>query len=380
MKTLARLAGISGIAVAAVAALAAPASASPTHRAAHHDGEHTVFVQSDNPAGNTVVAYDRTEDGTLALAGSYATGGLGGVLDGSVVDHLASQGALTLDSRHNLLFAVNAGSNTLTVFGVRGDHLERRQVISSGGQFPVSIAVHGDLVYVANALGGGSIQGYLNLGGRLVLVKSWHRGLGLDSTQTPQFTHTPGHVIFSPNGRQLIVTTKAAANTINVFKIDGRGAPSHSAVVNPEPGLTPFAATFDPSGHLVIAEAGTSSVATFDLNRNGTVTHLSTVATGQKGTCWIVGVGTHLYASNASSGTVTDFAVNHGGQLTNLGNTATDAGTVDAEASSDGRYLYVQAGAAGVVNEFKISRDGSLKAIGSLTVPGAIGGEGIAAS
>ncbi|MFJ5310154.1 hypothetical protein [Streptomyces sp. NPDC088350] len=67
------------------------------------------------------------------------------------------------------------------------------------------------------------------------------------------------------------------------------------------------------------------------------------------------------------------------GELTALGNTATDAGTVDAAASSDGRYLCVQTGAKGIVDEFRVGKDGSLTAIGSFVVPGAVGGEGIGA-
>jgi hypothetical protein len=63
-----------------------------------------------------------------------------------------------------------------------------------------------------------------------------------------------------------------------------------------------------------------------------------------------------------------------------LGNTATDAGTVDAAVSPDERFLYVRAGAAGIVDAFRVGRGGSLHAIGSVTVPGAVGGEGIAAS
>jgi hypothetical protein len=55
------------------------------------------------------VAYHRASDGTLSPAGTYATGGLGGVLAGSVVDHLASQGSLSYDPWHALLYAVNAG-------------------------------------------------------------------------------------------------------------------------------------------------------------------------------------------------------------------------------------------------------------------------------
>ena len=54
-------------------------------------------------------------------------------------------------------------------------------------------------------------------------------------------------------------------------------------------------------------------------------------------------------------------------------------GSVDAAASPDGRYLYVQAGAAGNVDAFSVNPDGSLTAIGSVTVPNAVGGEGIVA-
>jgi hypothetical protein len=43
-----------------------------------------VFVQTDNTAGNQVVAYHRAADGVLSPAGAYATNGLGGILAGSV--------------------------------------------------------------------------------------------------------------------------------------------------------------------------------------------------------------------------------------------------------------------------------------------------------
>ncbi len=56
-----------------------------------------VFVQTDNPAGNAIVVYNRGADGSLHPSGTYATGGNGGVLTGSVVDHLASQGSLVYD-------------------------------------------------------------------------------------------------------------------------------------------------------------------------------------------------------------------------------------------------------------------------------------------
>jgi len=52
---------------------------------------------------------------------------------------------------------------------------------------------------------------------------------------------------------------------------------------------------------------------------------------------------------------------------------------VDSSATPDGRFLYVQAGGTGSVDEFSVSA-GTLTEIGSVAVPGAVGGEGIAAA
>lgn len=129
--------------------------------------DNVVFVQTENAAGNQIVAYDRSAGGSLSLAGTYDTGGLGGQLTGSVVDHLASQGSLTYDQHSALLYAVNAGSNTVSVFSVHGDHLALRQVLNAGGAFPVSVAAHGSFVSVLNAENGGSVQDFVNFLGHL---------------------------------------------------------------------------------------------------------------------------------------------------------------------------------------------------------------------
>jgi DNA-binding beta-propeller fold protein YncE len=363
-----KLLRFAGAALAAAVLFAAPASAHP-HRAGG-----AVFVQTDDPAGNTIVAYDRAPDGSLRQAGSYRTGGLGGVLDGSVVDHLASQGSLQLD--HGLLYAVNAGSDTITVFAAHGDRLVRRQVLPSHGSFPVSVAVHGNLVYVLNARHGGSIQGYVRFGHRLVPVAPWHRDLGLDPDAAPEFTHTPGQVAFTPDGRHLLITTKANTNAVQAFAIDRFGGPSRVATTTVLDGAVPFAVAFDGSGNLALAEAGTNAVATFGIDPSGALHPIAQAATGQAATCWIVSVGGRYYVSNAGSGTVSAFD----SALRPLGTTGTRGGTVDAAASPDGRYLYVQTGAEGGVDAFRIAPDGSLAPAGSVTVPGAVGGEGIAAS
>jgi hypothetical protein len=367
-------------ATAAVGGFAAPAFASATAPSFGYGASHVVFVQTDNTAGNHVVAYDRAANGTLSLAGSYATGGLGGILGGSAVDHTASQGSLVYDAGHALLYAVNAGSNTISVFAVRGDRLELHQVLRSGGTFPVSVAVHGDLVYVLNALNGGSVQGFRVFGSFLVPQPGSSRSLGLDPTATPQFTNTPGQVAFTPNGSQLIVTTKANGNDIDVFGVGRDGYLSASPTVNSEPGAVPFAISFDSYGHVVIAEAGTNALATFTLNGHGTLTQLDAVGTGDAATCWVAPAGAFLFASNAGSAAESGFTSSASGQLTLLGSQDTDAGTVDASSAAGGQFLYVQTGGAGIVDEFSVGAAGALTEIGSVTVPNAAGGEGIVAS
>lgn len=339
-----------------------------------------MFVQTDAASGNSVAVYDQTAGGGLRAAGTYPTGGLGGALVGSVVDHLASQGSLALDQAHGLLYAVNAGSNTVTVFSVEGHQLTRRQVISSGGTFPVSVAVHGNLVYVLNARDGGTVQGFLRVGQFLIAVPAWHRALGLNPAQTPEFVSTPGQIAFTPDGSKLIVTTKANGNDIDVFGVGPFGGLSAQPVVNADPGNVPFAVSFDAGGHLVVAEAKDNAVATFAVSPDGTLTLIDRAATGQAATCWIVRDGSAFYASNAGSGTLSGYGDDGSGTLAPLGVTATDAGTVDAAASSDGQYLYVQTGANGIVDAYRVGPGGTLTETGSVTVPGGAGGEGIAAS
>src|SRR6516165_9076804 len=312
------------VASAAAVALAVPAAASAASIHGRSAGTATgpaVFVQTDNTAGNQVVAYARASDGTLTLAGTYPTGGLGGQLAGSVVDHLASQGSLQYDAAQHLLVAVNAGSNSVTVFGVHGTRLHQRQHLSQSA--------------------------------------------------TPQFVNTPGQVSVAPSGSQLIVTTKANGNDIDVFGVQPGGRLSASPVVNSEGSTVPFAIAFDQAGHLVIANAGNNALATFALGSDGTVTPIDSVGTGQAATCWVAQAGGTLYASNAGSANVSGYTSSASGQLTLLGQTATDPGTVDAAAAPGGAFLYVQTGANGIVDGFSV---------GSVTVAGAAGGEGIAAS
>jgi 6-phosphogluconolactonase (cycloisomerase 2 family) len=129
-----------------------------------------------------------------------------------------------------------------------------------------------------------------------------------------------------------------------------------------------------------VADAGSNGLSTFTLGDNGLLTSIDTVGTGESATCWVTGDNGYFYASNAGSGTLSTYRLGTGGELTlQPGTTATDPGTVDSATTPDGAFLYVQAGLNGDVDAFSVGSNGSLSEVGSVTVPGAAGGEGIVA-
>ena len=152
---LARLAALT-----AALMIAGTVTASAALAAEPHAGAGAVFVQTNDISGNAILAYARSAAGALTPAGRYPTLGRGGMEPGVPTDPLSSQGSLTVDRRHRLLYAVNAGSDTVSVFSVRGTSLRLLQVIGSGGRFPTSVAIHHALVYVLNANNDKTISDY----------------------------------------------------------------------------------------------------------------------------------------------------------------------------------------------------------------------------
>lgn len=73
----------------------------------------------------------------------------------------------------------------MSVCGVKGDRLHLRQVVSSGGPFPVSIAVRGSLAYMLDAGLAGDVYGYRIANGELDPIPGSTRSLGLNNTNPP---------------------------------------------------------------------------------------------------------------------------------------------------------------------------------------------------
>ena len=377
-------AGLLAACVATVVTALGSAQAASTHRGhpRHGDRQRVVFVQTNELGGNRIVVFNRGRNGHLSRAGTYATGGNGGIATpGTESDRIASQGSLVYDRAHSLLIAVNAGSDTVSTFKVQGDRLRLTGVVPSGGGFPASIAVHDDLVYVLSSGGSGIVQGFEIRGHRLRELSGSARSLGLANTDPPNFLTSPGQVGFTPDGEKLIVTTKMSGSHIDVFDVRRNGRLSQTPVMNPSATPVPFAFTFHRTGRLVVGEAGTSNVTTYLVNPDRTIADPRTQTDGQTALCWIVHARGFFYVTNTGSNNVSGFRIGADGQPALIGGSlflaTTEAGPIDMTVS--GRFLYVQTGTGGTVDEFRINRDGTLTALGVVTgLP--VGQEGIAST
>jgi 6-phosphogluconolactonase len=198
------------------------------------DDPGAVYVLNNQPS-NSVMVFSRAADGTLSLSGSFPTGGAG---SGTGVDPLGSQGSLVLGRWHRRLFAVNAGSNDVSVFAVDGLKLHLLDRAPSGGTMPVSVAVLGDLVYVVNAGGTPNIQGFH------VEPSSGHlKQIPGSSQPLPGGASAgPGQIGISPDGNVLVVTEKGT-NNIDTWTITDDGLPVNGQVplpMAPRPSVSPL--------------------------------------------------------------------------------------------------------------------------------------------
>ena len=359
-------------AILATAVAAVPAVATHGHGRDrprdHRRSGPAVFVQTDATSGNAVLAYRRAKDGTLAYAGTYATGGTGAVAVGASADPLASQGSLATADGGRLLLAVNAGSNTISVFRVAGTSLQLRQTLPSGGVFPASIALRDDLVYVLNSGGDGAVSGFRIGDGHLHQITGSTRSLGLGNTQVPNFLKSPEQVGFAGDGRQLVVTTKASTSSLDVFHVGHGGLLGATPVSTPSATPVPFAFATGPDGGIVVAEAATSTISAYTLAGGGTAQLIGSEADGQAAACWITRARGVFFVSNAGSANISAYRLNTLGAPQPIGIAGTaGAGTTDSAAAAHGRFLYVESCGAGTVDAFSVAGDGALTKVGTVS-------------
>jgi 6-phosphogluconolactonase len=367
-------------AVVAVALLAGPAAAD----AMADSG--ALFTQTNDPAGNAVQKFDRARDGTLTPAGTFPTAGVG----------LASlggrQGAVELSDDERTVYAVNAGSNSVTAFRVRHDDddddrdggkhrgpaLEILGAVSSGGVAPASVDEHRGRVYVLNSEGTPNVTAFTaDRRGALRPIPGGSRDLpgALGAAQ----------VSVTPDGERLVVSERVS-NRLETLALDRHGRPGEP-VVTESSGATPFGFGIGRRGDVIVSEAGASTVSSYRIRSNGLLAAITpSLPVGQGAACWVAVSpdGRFAYTGNAA-GSISGFAVARDGSLTALdadGLTAVlDPSPRDLDFARNGRYLYAvspgDATTGGRVTGYRVGRDGVLVEITS--VPAAAGITGAAA-
>jgi 6-phosphogluconolactonase (cycloisomerase 2 family) len=319
----------------------------------------TVYALT-NGTSNAVLVFPRLADGTLGPATAFATGGAG---TGS---GLGSQGALILAQGGRWLLAVNAGSDEISVFRVRDRGVQLVSRVSSGGDQPISVTAHENLVYVVNAGGSGNIAGFrLMPNGQLVPIAGSSQPLSGAGTG-------PAQIEFAPNGRTLVVTEKAT-NRILTYQVGPAGA--SGPTIHASAGATPFGFAFARRDVLVVSEAfggaaDASATSSYRLTKAGLITISASVPTTETAACWTVVTknGRYAYVTNTGSGTITGYAIGPGGALTILdadgvtGMTGPGSSPLDAAFSVNSRFLYTLNG-NGTISAFEVAADGGLAPI-----------------
>ena len=353
--------GALALGLAVAAAVAVPVSASASTDASPVVGH--VYVNDNTKGTNTIGAFDRHADGSLTpVPGSpFAAGGAG------TGAGLASQGALQFSSNGRFLIAVDAGSNQVSVLRVHRDgslRLVNKGVVSSGGTLPDSVAVSGNLVYVANSGAGDANYTGFRLGsnGRLFAIPG--------STVSLAANAAPADVLFNGTGTKL-AGTEVGTSVIDSFTVgfDGRLTAAPGSPF-PAQGLGPFGSEFRPTDpdQLFVSNAhnvgaGTGTISAYTDSFNGTLTPVagSPFADDQTAPCWveITHDGQFLFTVNTGSGEISRYQIAPDGTLTLLGSTPVAAtggvGAVDARLSPDGRYLFVDESRIGAVGAFAVN-------------------------
>lgn len=358
--------------VAAAVVMVGGAAAAPGDPPASRVIGH-VYVNDNTAPVNTVAGFDRHADGTLTtMRGSPF------VVGGSGTGHAdASQGSLQLSDDGRYLLAVDAGSNQISVLRIEHDGSlvpVGRSPVSSGGVNPVSIGVHGGLVYVANA-GPGSGVGDTNYTG-FRLDGGGHLRAIANSTYALPNASQPGQVLFNPDGSR-VVGTRIATSQIDSFTVgdDGlltpaSGSPFDAQAFSPAQGWGQLGSEFSPTSpdELFVSDAHTAAggaafpglVSSFIDAQDGTLTPVGApVANDGGAACWIEisHDGQFLFVVNTASASISSYSIDAGGSLSFLQSTGpgqVGAGAEDARLSPDGSTLWVVESGTNSVTGFTV--------------------------
>lgn len=328
-----------------------------------------LYTMNNATTGNEVLVYDRLSDGSLSKITNAPTNGTG------TGGGLGNQGALNFSKDGFFLFAVNAGSNSISSFRLTSNGLELVNTVSSGGTTPVSVTEDRGRLFVLNsgdASKPGNILGFrVNYDGRLSPMFYTKRLLSSNSASTGA-----AQINFSDDGRQLIVTEKAT-NLILTYRLNAYNVPS-KPVRNTSSGITPFGFAVGKRDQVFVsnAEGGAANISTLSSYRllpQGKLRDISPeVATGETAACWVALTpdGRYAYTTNTASGTVSSFQIELDGKATVIegkaGVTGNATGPIDMVVSPESRFLYTLNAGNETISTFEVGLDGTLTLVTNL--------------
>ena len=281
-----------------------------------------VYTETNSPTRNQVQIFKRFANGKLQFVKAVATGGKGGLQlqpgCTPTCPFLDTQGEVDLTPDGHHLFAVNAGSNTISSFVATPGGLKLVDVKPSGGKFPNSITTHGNVLYVLDSgifpMPGppvpGNIAGFhFNAAGHLTPIK------GSIQQLTPTVPGLARQVGFNNKGTVLVASllgnptlpTPVATGSIDTFQIHANGSASTATAHNATTPF-PFGFAFDPSGRLIMSQVtsltvpGAGDAASYKVSPSGALTPISTTPTKGTAPCWVSITGNGKYAFVVNTG------------------------------------------------------------------------------
>lgn len=188
------------------------------------------------------------------------------------MDPLTSQGSLALSESHRFLFAVDVGSNEVSVLAVDDEKLTPVDRVTSGGAVPVSVTIRHNLVYVLHrgdpTVGDANVTGFtVDPDGKLSPLP------GSTQMLVGGPNDFPAQARFTPDGTHLVVT-ETGNNLVDLLPIDDAGR-AGQPVKNESSGAGPFGFTFARHDILIVSEVGANAASSYRLGQDGRLTVIS---------------------------------------------------------------------------------------------------------
>ena len=101
-----------------------------------------------------------------------------------------------------------------------------------------------------------------------------------------------------------------------------------------------------------MTDALTSTLSTYTIKHDGTVTPVAAQPDGGKAMCWVIQARGNFYVADNASHNLTGYHVDPEGKPTVFTQIPTREGPIDLAGTHDGRFLYAEVGIAGGVDGF----------------------------